>query len=91
LEIHLLDRNSFVYVGEEMNLNHSFIVWVLISAFSEQALPEDYLPADISHEKLDEIFEHFDTDSDGRISYQEFRRALSLQDAIMTQFRPPES
>jgi len=63
----------------------------LISAFSEQALPEDYLPADMSHEKVDEIFEHFDTDSDGRISYQEFRQALSLQDALMTHFRPPES
>lgn len=54
------------------------------------ALPEDYLPADISQEKMDEIFEHFDTDSDGRISYQEFKHALSLQDAIMTHFRAPE-
>ncbi|XP_073386020.1 calcium and calcium/calmodulin-dependent serine/threonine-protein kinase isoform X2 [Physcomitrium patens] len=51
------------------------------------ALPEDYLPADISQVQMDDIFEHVDTDSDGRISYQEFRRALSLQDAVMNHFR----
>ncbi|KAG0557046.1 hypothetical protein KC19_11G098700 [Ceratodon purpureus] len=55
------------------------------------ALPEDYLPTDISTLQMDEIFEHIDTDSDGRISYQEFRNAISLQDVIMTHFRAPES
>ena len=56
--------------------------------FDEQALPEDYLPADLSQVKMDELFEHIDADSDGRISYQEFKEALSLQDAIMTHFKP---
>lgn len=56
--------------------------------FGEQALPEDYLPADLSQVKMDELFEHIDADSDGRISYQEFREALSLQDAILTHFKP---
>lgn len=51
------------------------------------ALPEDYLPADISHATMDDIFELFDTDSDGRISYHEFRQALSLQDALITHLR----
>ncbi|KAG0609219.1 hypothetical protein M758_8G167300 [Ceratodon purpureus] len=52
------------------------------------ALPDDYLPADLSQVKMDELFEHIDADSDGRISYQEFREALSLQDAILTHFKP---
>jgi hypothetical protein len=69
-----------------------FIVWRLITdQLAEQALPEDYLPTDISKLKMDEIFEHIDTDSDGRISYEEFRNALSLQDVIMTSFRAAES
>lgn len=54
---------------------------------AKQALPEDYLPQDISHVKMDELFEHIDTDSDGRISFQEFRTALHLQDAILSYFR----
>lgn len=54
---------------------------------AKQALPEDYLPQDISHVKMDELFEHIDTDSDGRISFQEFRTALHLQDAILSHFR----
>lgn len=63
-------------------------VWILtLFKFAEQALPEDYLPADISQVQMDDIFEHVDTDSDGRISYQEFRRALSLQAAVMNHFR----
>jgi len=54
---------------------------------AKQALPEDYLPQDISHVKMDQLFEQIDTDSDGRISFQEFRTALHLQDAILSHFR----
>jgi hypothetical protein len=72
--------------------HHILSVWRLITdQLAEQALPEDYLPTDISKLKMDEIFEHIDTDSDGRISYEEFRNALSLQDVIMTSFRAAES
>ena len=56
--------------------------------FGEQALPEDYLPADLSAVNMDRIFEHIDADNDGRISFQEFKEALSLQDVILTHFKP---
>jgi len=60
----------------------------LLHFLTEQALPEDYLPTDICQMKIDELFDRIDTNGDGNISYEEFREALSLQDAIMPHFHP---
>ncbi|KAK9170618.1 hypothetical protein Syun_002758 [Stephania yunnanensis] len=58
-----------------------------------RALPEDYLPADITEPgKLDEIFDRMDANSDGKVTFDEFKAAMqrdsSLQDAILSSLRP---
>nr|DAD43212.1 TPA_asm: hypothetical protein HUJ06_001442 [Nelumbo nucifera] len=58
-----------------------------------RALPEECLPPDITEpSKLDEIFDRIDINSDGKISFEEFKAAMkldsSLQDAVMSSLRP---
>lgn len=58
----------------------------------KQALPEECLPADISEPgKLDEIFERMDANSDGKVSFEEFKDAMrtdsSLQDVLLSSLR----
>lgn len=59
----------------------------------EQALPEDCLPADIFEPgKLDEIFDLMDANSDGKVTFEEFKAAMlrdsSLQDVVLSSLRP---
>ncbi|KAG0466307.1 hypothetical protein HPP92_017887 [Vanilla planifolia] len=58
-----------------------------------RALPEDCLPADITEPgKLDEIFDQMDANSDGKVSFEEFKAAMqrdsSLQDVVLSSLRP---
>ncbi|PKA51190.1 Calcium and calcium/calmodulin-dependent serine/threonine-protein kinase [Apostasia shenzhenica] len=58
-----------------------------------RALPEDCLPADITEPgKLDEIFDQMDANSDGNVSFEEFKAAMqkdsSLQDVVLSSLRP---
>ncbi|KAJ4977681.1 hypothetical protein NE237_008461 [Protea cynaroides] len=58
-----------------------------------RALPEDCLPADITEPgKLDEIFDGMDENSDGKVTFEEFKAAMirdgSLQDAVLSSLRP---
>ncbi|KAG9458731.1 hypothetical protein H6P81_003239 [Aristolochia fimbriata] len=58
-----------------------------------RALPEECLPADITEPgKLDEIFEQMDANSDGKVTFDEFKAAMqrdsSLQDAVLSSLRP---
>ncbi|KAI3984209.1 hypothetical protein MKX01_011163 [Papaver californicum] len=58
-----------------------------------RALPEDCLPADITEPgKLDEIFERMDANSDGKVTFDEFKAAMqrdsSLQDVVLSSLRP---
>lgn len=58
-----------------------------------QALPDDCLPVDITEPgKLDEIFDRMDANSDGRVSFDEFKTAMqrdsSLQDVVLSSLRP---
>ncbi|KAJ6358184.1 hypothetical protein OIU78_005923 [Salix suchowensis] len=60
--------------------------------FFEQALPEDCLPADITEPgKLDEIFDKMDANSDGKVTFDEFKAAMkrdsSLQDVVLSSLR----
>ncbi|KAL9388290.1 hypothetical protein Peur_016895 [Populus x canadensis] len=57
-----------------------------------RALPEDCLPADIAEPgKLDEIFDRMDANSDGKVTFDEFKAAMkrdsSLQDAVLSSLR----
>ncbi|CAM6085919.1 unnamed protein product [Calypogeia fissa] len=57
-----------------------------------RALPEEYLPGDITEPgKLDEMFERMDANNDGRISFEEFKDAIQvnhfLQDAVLFPLR----
>ncbi|EEF50239.1 calcium and calcium/calmodulin-dependent serine/threonine-protein kinase [Ricinus communis] len=57
-----------------------------------RALPEDCLPADIAEPgKLDEIFDRMDANSDGKVTFDEFKAAMqrdsSLQDALLSSLR----
>ncbi|OAY39051.1 calcium and calcium/calmodulin-dependent serine/threonine-protein kinase [Manihot esculenta] len=57
-----------------------------------RALPEDCLPADITEPgKLDEIFDLMDANSDGKVTFDEFKAAMqrdsSLQDALLSSLR----
>ncbi|XP_050223899.1 calcium and calcium/calmodulin-dependent serine/threonine-protein kinase-like [Mercurialis annua] len=57
-----------------------------------RALPEDCLPADITEAgKLDEIFDRMDANSDGKVTFEEFKDAMqrdsSLQDALLSSLR----
>ncbi|PIN15686.1 Ca2+/calmodulin-dependent protein kinase, EF-Hand protein superfamily [Handroanthus impetiginosus] len=58
-----------------------------------RALPEDYLPMDITEPgKLDEIFDLMDANSDGKVTFEEFKAAMkrdsSLQDVLLSSLRP---
>ncbi|KAL5994898.1 hypothetical protein ACLOJK_024955 [Asimina triloba] len=58
-----------------------------------QALPEDCLPADITEPgKLDEIFDQMDANSDGKVTFDEFKAAMqkdsSLKDVVLSSLRP---
>uniref|UniRef100_A0A6N2M114 calcium/calmodulin-dependent protein kinase n=1 Tax=Salix viminalis TaxID=40686 RepID=A0A6N2M114_SALVM len=57
-----------------------------------RALPEDCLPADITEPgKLDEIFDKMDANSDGKVTFDEFKAAMkrdsSLQDVVLSSLR----
>lgn len=61
--------------------------------FLEQALPDECLPANITEPgKLDEIFDRMDANSDGKVTFEEFRAAMqidsSLQDIVLSSLRP---
>ncbi|MCO5569609.1 hypothetical protein L7F22_023325 [Adiantum nelumboides] len=48
-----------------------------------RALPEVYLPGDIAEPgKLDEMFERMDTNNDGRVSFEEFKDAMQLDQSL---------
>ncbi|XP_015085216.1 calcium and calcium/calmodulin-dependent serine/threonine-protein kinase-like [Solanum pennellii] len=58
-----------------------------------RALPEDCLPLDITEAgKLDEIFDLMDANSDGKVTFDEFKAAMqrdsSLQDVVLSSLRP---
>lgn len=58
----------------------------------EQALPDDCLPVDITEPgKLDEIFDLMDANSDGKVTFDEFKAAMqrdsSLQDVVLSSLR----
>ncbi|KAM5574182.1 calcium and calcium/calmodulin-dependent serine/threonine-protein kinase-like [Rosa sericea] len=58
-----------------------------------RALPDDCLPADITEPgKLDEIFDRMDANSDGKVTFDEFKAAMqrdsSLQDVVLSSLRP---
>ncbi|ESW05525.1 hypothetical protein PHAVU_011G186900 [Phaseolus vulgaris] len=58
-----------------------------------RALPEECLPADITEPgKLDEIFDRMDANSDGKVTFDEFKAAMqrdsSLQDLLLSSLRP---
>nr|Q43531.1 RecName: Full=Calcium and calcium/calmodulin-dependent serine/threonine-protein kinase; Short=LlCCaMK [Lilium longiflorum]AAC49008.1 calcium/calmodulin-dependent protein kinase [Lilium longiflorum]prf//2113422A Ca/calmodulin-dependent protein kinase [Lilium longiflorum] len=57
-----------------------------------RALPEDCVPADITEPgKLDEIFDQMDANSDGVVTFDEFKAAMqrdsSLQDVVLSSLR----
>lgn len=61
-------------------------------AFILQALPDDCLPPDITEPgKLDEIFDRMDANSDGKVTFEEFKDAMqrdsSLQDVVLSSLR----
>nr|ADV78062.1 calcium- and calmodulin-dependent protein kinase [Haplomitrium gibbsiae] len=48
-----------------------------------RALPEEYLPADVTEPgKLDEMFDHMDANNDGRISFEEFKAAIQVDNFL---------
>ncbi|XP_024026269.1 calcium and calcium/calmodulin-dependent serine/threonine-protein kinase [Morus notabilis] len=58
-----------------------------------RALPEECLPADITEPgKLDEIFDLMDANSDGKVTFEEFKAAMqrdsSLKDVVLSTLRP---
>ncbi|KAI3419936.1 uncharacterized protein J3R85_012863 [Psidium guajava] len=58
-----------------------------------RALPDDCLPMDIAEPgKLDEIFDQMDANSDGKVTFEEFKAAMqrdsSLQDVVLSSLRP---
>ncbi|CAK8561256.1 unnamed protein product [Lathyrus sativus] len=58
-----------------------------------RALPYDCLPTDITEPgKLDEIFDLMDANSDGKVTFDEFKAAMqrdsSLQDVVLSSLRP---
>lgn len=57
-----------------------------------QALPDNCLPVDITEPgKLDEIFDRMDANSDGKVTFEEFKAAMqtdsSLQDVLLSSLR----
>lgn len=58
-----------------------------------KALPEECLPGDITEPgKLDEVFDQMDADSDGKVTFDEFKAAMNkdsaLQDVLLSSLRP---
>ncbi|PKI49720.1 calcium and calcium/calmodulin-dependent serine/threonine-protein kinase-like [Punica granatum] len=58
-----------------------------------RALPEECLPVDITEPgKLDEMFDLMDANSDGKVTFEEFKAAMqrdsSLQDVVLSSLRP---
>lgn len=58
-----------------------------------RALPDECLPVDITEPgKLDEIFDLMDANSDGKVTFDEFKAAMkrdsSLQDVVLSSLRP---
>ena len=58
-----------------------------------QELPEDCLPGDITEPgELDEMFDEMDANSDGKVTFDEFKAAMqkdsSLQDVVLSSLRP---
>ncbi|KAL8134805.1 calcium and calcium/calmodulin-dependent serine/threonine-protein kinase-like [Apium graveolens] len=58
-----------------------------------RALPDECLPVDITEPgKLDEIFDVMDANSDGKVTFEEFKAAMkrdsSLQDVVLSSLRP---
>ncbi|KAL1552932.1 non-specific serine/threonine protein kinase [Salvia divinorum] len=58
-----------------------------------KALPDEYLPVDITEPgKLDEIFDLMDANSDGKVTFEEFKAAMqrdsALQDVLLSSLRP---
>ncbi|KAF3434320.1 hypothetical protein FNV43_RR25423 [Rhamnella rubrinervis] len=58
-----------------------------------RALPEDCLPVDVTEPgKLDEIFDRMDANSDGKVTFDEFKAAMqidsSLKDLVLSSLRP---
>ncbi|KAM7267128.1 hypothetical protein ACFE04_009294 [Oxalis oulophora] len=58
-----------------------------------RALPHECLPPDITEPgKLDEIFDLMDANSDGKVTFEEFKAAMqrdsSLQDVVLSSLRP---
>lgn len=56
-------------------------------------MPEDCLPGDITEPgKLDEMFDQMDANSDGKVTFDEFKDAMqkdsSLQDVVLSSLRP---
>ncbi|CAK9143052.1 unnamed protein product [Ilex paraguariensis] len=56
------------------------------------ALPDEYLPMDITEPgKLDEIFDRMDANSDGKVTFDEFKAAMlrdsSLKDVVLSSLR----
>ncbi|KAK9048455.1 hypothetical protein SSX86_032580 [Deinandra increscens subsp. villosa] len=61
-----------------------------------RALPDEFVSMDISEAgKLDEIFDHMDANSDGRVTFDEFKAAMqkdsSLQDVLLSSICPTPS
>ncbi|GMP60929.1 hypothetical protein CsSME_00023601 [Camellia sinensis var. sinensis] len=58
-----------------------------------RALPDECLPVDITEPgKLDEIFDRMDANSDGKVTFDEFKAAMqidrTLQDVVLSSLRP---
>lgn len=56
-------------------------------------MPEECLPGDITEPgKLDEVFDQMDADSDGKVTFDEFKAAMNkdsaLQDVLLSSLRP---
>lgn len=66
------------------------MIWLIL--LFVQALPDDCLTIDITEPgKLDEIFDHMDANSDGKVTFDEFKAAMqkdsSLQDVVLSSLR----
>lgn len=76
LRLYIIFTRTLYLYGEEM-----------------QALPDDCLPVDITEPgKLDEIFDRMDANSDGKVTFDEFKAAMqidsSLKDLVLSSLRP---
>lgn len=74
-----------------LQIDKILVTWPI--DFMLQALPEECLPADITEPgKLDEIFDLMDANSDGKVTFDEFKAAMqrdsSLKDVVLSSLRP---